>query len=309
MSETSTLGPWQGSALAANVICTVSMIVWAAGLPAADLLIPHMPPLELTAVRVFLAAAFLLPLWWALEGGAAVLRAPWRRGLLIGGTMFTVGATLLVIAQKMTDAVTVAVVSATMPVVGMALEILLDRRRVTVALLLGLGLSLLGGILVFLPRLGEIGLGLGALAAFGSVLSFTIGSRLSVTAFPHLTATGRTAITVGGGAVATVALSAANLALGGPTTDWAAIGWREVVAMLIFSVGSLGVSQLMWILAVGRIGIGIASLHINAAPFYVMVFAWALGGAWNGWQALSAAIVAAGVLIAQGVIPLGRRPA
>jgi drug/metabolite transporter (DMT)-like permease len=77
--------------------------------------------------------------------------------------------------------------------------------------------------------------------------------------------------------------------------------------LLLFGVGSLAVSQLMWIVAVGHLGIGLASLHINATPFYVMLILFAFGGVWNWMQAFAALLVAIGVLVAQGLIPL-RRP-
>ena len=50
-----------------------------------------------------------------------------------------------------------------------------------------------------------------------------------------------------------------------------------------------------------------SALHINLTPFYVMVFMLALGGGWSWLQALGAALVALGVVIAQGLIPIGRR--
>ncbi len=58
------------SLLIANLICLASMVIWASGLPAADLIMPHMPPLAQTAARATLAAAVLVPIWWALEGTA-----------------------------------------------------------------------------------------------------------------------------------------------------------------------------------------------------------------------------------------------
>ena len=73
-------------------------------------------------------------------------------------------------------------------------------------------------------------------------------------------------------------------------------------------VGSLALSQVLWIKSVGRLGIGLAALHINAAPFYVMLILFAFGAPWNWTQALGAAIVGLGVLVAQGVIPLTRKP-
>ena len=77
--------------------------------------------------------------------------------------------------------------------------------------------------------------------------------------------------------------------------------------IMLFGVGSLAISQLMWIVAVGHLGIGLASLHINATPFYVMLILFAFGGVWNWLQAFAAVVVAIGVLVAQGFFPLPRR--
>ena len=51
----------------------------------------------------------------------------------------------------------------------------------------------------------------------------------------------------------------------------------------------------------GYLGIAMAALHINATPFYVMIMAVMLGGAWNWWQAAGAALVGFGVIVAQGL--------
>lgn len=296
-------------AIAANLICMASMLVWSAGLPAADVLIGKLPPLTLTAIRMALAALALMPLWWAMDGWAALRGAPWGRGISIGGVGFGFGAFLVLVAQAKTDAVTVAVVGASMPVVGIALECLLDGRRLTVATIAGVVLSLAGGLVAYAARMGSLSLGLGALAAFGSVLAYTWGSRATVIAFPELSSMGRTTITLAGAGIATVLAAVAAVALGiEPAPDWSRIGWPEIGAMGIYSIGALSVTQVLWILAVGHLGIGAAALHMNATPFYVMLFLFVLGGGWNWTQALGAAIVVAGVLIAQGLLwPAPRR--
>jgi drug/metabolite transporter (DMT)-like permease len=140
-------------------------------------------------------------------------------------------------------------------------------------------------------------------------VSFAIGSRLTVTAFPDQTPLGRTAVTLAGAAVAAGAVAGAQVALGlAPPPDFAPWGWAELGALLLFSVGALGISQVLWIMSVERLGIGLSALHINAAPFYVMIILFALGSPWNWLQAAGAAVVALGVLVAQGLIPLpGRR--
>ncbi len=280
------------------------MLVWAAGLPAAELVIPYIPALPLTAMRCVLAAIVLMLAWVAAEGTAPMRRANWGIAMLVGGVCIGLGAVFLVIAQARTDPVTVAIITATMPVIGIALEVALDGRRLTLTLIFGLLLSLAGGLFAYGAAMGSFRLGLGAAAALASVTVFTWGSRATVTAFPDLTPLGRTAITVTGAAITTTAGALIWSVAGGPPVEWTALGVPEYAALALFGIGSLAVSQIMWIIAVGRIGIGISALHMNAVPFYVMIILFALGGAWSWPQALGAAVVVLGVLIAQGLVPL-----
>ena len=289
-----------------NLMCMMSMLVWAVGLPAADLLIGPVPPLQLTAARMAMATACLLPIWWWLEGSAVLQAARWWRGVWIGGISIGLGAFMLVVGQGLTDSVTVAVISAAMPVMGIAIEVLLDGKKITTKLVVGTLLSLAGGLMALGGVTGGTGLGLGALLCFGAVLLFTVGSRLTVTAFPQLTALGRTTITLTGATLATGVAAAVSLLLGAAGPNWAVLGLKEFGALALFSIGGLAISQMLWIASIGSIGIALASLHINATPFYVMIILFVLGGQWRWSQALAAAIVGLGVLVAQGLIPLRR---
>lgn len=291
--------PQTRAPLFANVICMLSMLVWAAGLPAAELLIGKVPPLPLTAARMAMAAAVLLPLWLVLEGSTPLKSADWGKGILIGGLTIGLGAFMLVIGQSMTGPVTVAIISASMPLIGIAIEVILDGRKVTSALIVGLVLALLGGVMALGSGAASVNLGLGALFCFASVLTFTIGSRLTVTAFPALSPLGRTTLTLTGAAILTSVAALIHAATGATSLDWALLGWSEFGALAVFSIGGLAISQVLWIMAVGHLGIGLASLHINATPFYVMLILYVLGGAWSWPQAIAAAVVGLGVLIAQ----------
>lgn len=295
----------QNSLLNANLICMASMLIWAAGLPAADLLIPLLIPEQLNALRMTLAGGFLVILWAALEGFGPLKRTNWLKGIAVG-SLIGLGAWFLIRGQALGGAVTAAVISSTLPVVGITLEVILDGRKITPALVIGLILSLIGGAMTLDPGGAAAGGSMvwGALLCFGSVVSFTIGSRLTVTAFPDETPVGRTAVTLFGAAVAALAVAGAQVATGADMPSFAAWGPKEIGAILLFSVGALGVSQIMWIMSVERLGIGLSALHINAAPFYVMLILFALGGVWSWPQALAAALVGLGVLIAQGILPL-----
>ena len=295
--------PVQSSLLAANMICMFSMLIWAAGLPAADHLLTLMRPDQINPLRMALAALALVPFWAAVEGLAPLRRVNWIKGTAVG-SLIGLGAWFLIQGQALGGAVTAAVISATLPVVGITLELLFDGRKLTRALVIGLVLSLAGGVMALDLSGGGLSLGIGALLCFASVCSFALGSRLTVSAFPDQTPIGRTAVTIFGAAVASVTLYAVQLALGQPAPDFSQWGLGEIAAIGLFSVGSLGISQVMWIMSVERLGIGLSALHINAAPFYVMLILFALGAAWDWSQAFAAALVGVGVLVAQGILAL-----
>ena len=287
----------------------LSMLVWAVGLPAADLLIGPVPALPLTAARIAIAAIFLLPLWWISDGSQALRAAHWGKGFLVGGGGLGLGAFMLLLGQAKTNMVTVAVISAAMPVVGIAIEVVLDGRKMSLALVLGVLLSLAGGVMVLRGDGDGLGWGLGALWCFGSIVLYTLGSRMSVSAFPDLTPLGRTTVTLTGAALATSLAAGVNALLGGAGPQWEVLGLQELGALAVFAIGGLAISQVLWIMAIGSLGIAMSSLHINATPFYVMLILFAMGGAWQWTQALAAAVVGLGVLVAQGVVPIERRPA
>ncbi|MFM7336571.1 MAG: DMT family transporter [Tabrizicola sp.] len=292
----------RGSLVTSNLICLASMVIWAAGLPAADLIIPHMPPIALTACRALLATAVLLPIWWVMEGSGTVLGANWLRGAWVGFVTLGLASFFVIIALQFNDPVTVAIVSAIMPVMGIVLEWALDHRPFTRALAIGLVLSVVGGLIAVNGAEGEVSFGIGVLAALASVTLYTWGSRETVKAFPDLTPLGRSAITIAGGAIVAAIAAVADGVLRGQWPDWAAIGWPEFGGLAAFSIGSMAIAQLLWIVSVGRIGIGAASMHMNAVPFYVMLMVFVVGGPWNWWQPLGAAIVVTGAAIAQGLI-------
>ena len=84
--------------------------------------------------------------------------------------------------------------------------------------------------------------------------------------------------------------------------SWSAFGSFDasnLKLLFIYALLGLAFSQILWIKAVEDVGIGIASFHLNAAPFYVMIIVFVLGSDWNWMQALGAAILTVGTLLAQ----------
>lgn len=297
-----TLAP-PNKALAGNLYGVTSMIVWAAGFPAAEVLLNTWDPLALVTGRFCIALAVLIPVWIALDGLRAVLGARWGWGLLSGAIGFGGGAWLMIVAQSLTDPVTVAIIAASSPIAASVIEWVAERKRLSVTFIIGLVASVGGGIVATggsVPLGGSPGnLWLGIGCAVASCTLFSWGSYVAVRDFGGQSPIGRTTITLCGGLVITSVTFIIARALGyavGPDQIFDA---QTLGLLAVYGIGGMAISQFLWIASVDRLGIALASFHTNVAPFYVMLILVALGGLWSWPQAIGAAIVALGVVLAQ----------
>jgi drug/metabolite transporter (DMT)-like permease len=290
-----------------NGFAFTSTLVWAAGFPAAEVLLATWDPLALITARFLLAVLMLFPIWLWVVGPRRVMAARWGRGTFLGGLGFGGGAWLLLVAQNLTDPVTVTIIAAGIPVMSTLIEMLFEGRRLTFAFVLGLIATVAGGVVAA----GDVpteGLGLGALAAIASCFLFSWGSWATVRELPDLTPLGRTTVTLAGGLIFTGAAFIASTALGFSVVPDVTFDNTTVTALGLYAFGALGLSQVLWIMAVSRIGVALASFHINLAPFLVMLLMLGLGSAWSWPQAIGAAIVAVGVVLSQARFRLPARP-
>ena len=250
-------------------------------------------------MRNLLALIVMILLVFLLERSVVFRELPWLKGFWIGGMGFGFGSLLLLIAQAMTDATTAALAAAAMPLFAVGLEVALDGRRLSGRFLLAVALVLSGGALAagVIPGKSSIGAGF-ALGLFASGI-FAWGSRKTVKSFPTLSPLVRTTITTSGmfGFMAVLCLAA--ILLENSLSVIGSLDISNLKLLFIYALLGLAFSQIFWIKAVEDIGIGIASFHLNAAPFYVMIIVFVLGSEWNWIQALGAAILTVGTLLAQ----------
>ncbi|MDA0961500.1 MAG: EamA family transporter, partial [Proteobacteria bacterium] len=78
-----------------------------------------------------------------------------------------------------------------------------------------------------------------------------------------------------------------------------AIDASQIGLLAIYAIAGMALSQVLFIATVGRLGIAVASFHINIAPFYVMLILLGLGSDWSWPQAIGATIVGVGVILSQ----------
>ena len=130
-----------------NLLAVGSMMTWAVGFPAAEILLIQWDPLSLMTMRLFLAVIFLLPIWVLLEGAPALCFAHWRRAIWVGGLGFGLGTYLFLVAQKLTDPVTVALVASAAPVFAAFIEFAYRMRRLKLYFGLGVHVVMIGGMI------------------------------------------------------------------------------------------------------------------------------------------------------------------
>ena len=293
-----TVSSGQSAALSGNGLAVASMLTWAAGFPAAEILLQTWPPVALLAARLGLAVLVLIPLWVMIDGPRRVLRARWGHAMIVGGAGLGLGMFLLILAQKLTDPVTVAIIASCAPLMATGLELTAGTRRLKWNFVIGVLVSITGGVIAT-SAMAPAQLGLGAGCAVLSVALFCWASQATARDFPDLSQTGRATITFTGGLVMASVLLFAAQWLGMDVLPSAAIDAEQMGMLAIYALISMALSQILFIGSISRLGVALASFHINIAPFYVMVIMVMLGDDWNGTRALGAGIVALAVVVAQ----------
>ncbi len=288
------------SILTANLACFFAMLLWAVGFPATEVLLDSWGALSLLNIRMGISAVLLLLCWAYFDGFEAIVNANWPLALLVGGLGFGIGTILLMIGQKLSDPVTPAIAAAMMPIFGAMLEILFDGRKLRPLLVLGILLALGGGYLATGVKLEDSQFGLGALLCLLAIILFACATRANTKNFQDLSALGQSTVGIVGAFTTGILCYLIAISFGLGETG---IGNHDVfhISLLLYvAIFSIAVAQSLWIWAVGGLGILVASFHMNAVPFYVMVTVVLLmGGEWNWWQAAGAGLVAVGVILAQ----------
>ena len=283
-----------------NFACFSAMFLWAFGFPAAEVLLESWGSLTLVFFRFFVTILILIPFWIFMEGIKVFQKAPLVKSIITGFIGWGLGGNLLIIGQKLSDPVTTAICAAMMPIFGAIVELIYDSRKMTLNILIGITLALVGGYLATGVQLSDGQFGLGAIICIIAVILFAWGTRASTKGLSDLTYLGQSALTMTGGTIASLVFCLVSFIYGFGETKVGNFDYYHIYLLLIFVLLSQTISQTIWIFGSGKLGVLLASLHSNGLPFYVMlIFVIFFGGSWNWMQALGAFIVGVGVIVAQ----------
>lgn len=285
--------------VSSNITCLVAVALFAFTFPASDLLLEDWGVLSVIVYRNISAFLLLLLMWIVSEGFKPLKSADWLKGLWVGGIGFGIGSVLMIMTIYFTSPVIAALTAAMMPVAGVILEVLFDGRKLKRWFLVGFFLVLIGGFFATGVNFTEARFGFGALIGILGAILYAWGSRATVKSLPLLSSLGQTTVTSFGMTLFGIGFYLIALLFGLPGTIIPEVTNNHVILILITGWVSLSISQYLWIKGVGELGIGIASFHLNGAPFFVMLILLILGGDWNWQQAFGALILVSGVMISQ----------
>ncbi len=285
--------------LKSNLTCVFAALSFAMGFPALDILLNDWGVVSVVLVRNSIAFIFILLLWLLTEKFSNLINANWLMGFAIGALGFGLGSLLLVITQLLTSTFIAALAAALMPIAAITLEIIFDNRRVTLKFFVGLTLVIVGSMIILGITTVDMKFSVGLVIGLISVTFFAWGSRASVNHLPNMTTLARTTTTTLGmsGFCLVIYLIFVYFEFG--QTNIPKVKMVHIKLLIIYACVGLAISQMLWIQGVKKLGIGIASLHLNITPFYVMIILFLIGQEWIWDQAIGAMIVIIGISMTQ----------
>lgn len=263
-------------------------------------------PLPTAAVRLAVAAAFLLPLvWW--RGLLPELQLHWRKvffvGLLNSGIPFACFAfALLSISSGLSS-----ILNATVPMFGALVAWFWLKDKPNASRLLGLVLGFTGVAMLawdkatFTPDASGIAPGWAVLACLFASICYAIAASYSkkyLTGIPSLVTAAGSQI----GGVLGLALPAAFM--------WPARmpGTNAWVSLVVVGVVSTGIGYVLFFRLIENIGppraLAVTFLVPVFAIFYGVVL---IGEVVTPWMVLCAVVIVCGTALSMGLLHLGRR--
>ena len=263
-----------------------------------DVLPTFSSPQGFNALRWILATGVLLTLVAVRGDSLWIARRDWGRLLLISVVGNVCQQVTFINGIELTTAGHSALIMGLSPVMVAAAGAGFGLERVERRTWAGILLSVLG--LIFLVRAGGgdprpaalVG-DLLTLASAACWAVYTLASRPLTLRYPPTTVT---ALSVALAAIILVALGVPAL----HAQPWGALRWTAWGALLYSGSLTIAFGYALWSLAIRRIGTARTSIIANLNPVVALVAAWILlGERLDGWQALGAILVLAGIAFAR----------
>jgi drug/metabolite transporter (DMT)-like permease len=292
-----------------TLLLTLPPLMWAGNAIVGRLMVGHMPPLALNALRWLIAGALLLPLAWHVWRDGAAIRRSWLYLLAIGTLGVGAFNALQYLALVTSTPLNVTLINASMPLWMLAVGALGYAQRPTAWQLGGALLSFAGVATVLTrgawTRLAQIdfvpGDALMLLATIGwAVYSWLLVRPPAAMRTPlrpdwdwaaFLLAQIAFGLVFAGGAAAVEAAVGTHAPV-----DWTSP--RVLAALAFVAIGPSLVAYRCWGLGVAQAGPTLAAFFVNLSPlFAALMSATILGEAPQPYHAIAFVLIVAGIAV------------
>ena len=257
----------------------------------------------LSALRYAVAIPIMLAVVWLREGAPGVPpRSLWTQLGLLGGIGIAGLSTFLTVGIAYSDPVSAIVVQAAGPIVTTLVGWVMFGVRPPRGMGVAFGLAFAGGLLTMWPAAaGPVWLGFRGgelLLVLGSVCWawYSLACQRWLAGWSQLRITALTFVPAGAMLLVVYGIA---LALGVTRAPAGGLDVRDATLIVWVAVTAACLGVLLWNFGVSRLGLGTASLYLNAVPVFAVLIALGFGVAPTRLQILGGLLVLAGVAQAQ----------
>jgi drug/metabolite transporter (DMT)-like permease len=273
-----------------------TVVIWAFNITVTRYVLTHgWRPLAYASLRYVGAALIFAAITVAAEG-RPTLGGRRNLGLLaIAATMLCINQFAFVYSLKLTSGTTVALIMGTLPVFTALVSFAAGLERPTRRLWLGAAVTFGGVALVAFGSGGSVSAHLGGdLLALSLAATWAIYSVLIVPLMRENSPAKISAFVLGAVSIPLLLIGSPQLA----DQRFSGFSWVVWLALAFAIVGPLVLTNLMWFVAVDRVGPARATLAMNLQPFLAALFAFLiLSEHISGIQVAGGAAILAGILV------------
>jgi drug/metabolite transporter (DMT)-like permease len=287
--------------LVANGALAVMVVLSGSSFPVIDALVQTWDVLSATASRQIVAATMLLGIIAIRERRFPLRRSqPWRRLFILGTFGLALSSVLMTAAISTGGVVATAMMSAASPIVAALTARLVFGMPLYGGIVAGTLLAMAGGLVIVVMGNGGVaefrgGEGLVILATV-SWTWYSQAAQRWLAGYSQLHITGLTVMT---GSVALVVVATVAHVTGLYETRFDPT--PESLAMVLYlGVIPIGIGAWLWMFAVSRLGVTVASLYHNFVPVSAVLVAMvAFGAVPTVYHLIGGVIILAGVVYSQ----------
>ncbi|MEO8557933.1 MAG: DMT family transporter [Rhodospirillales bacterium] len=305
--------PTRGRLVAAFAGLSLTAVIWGSAVPVNIVILREIDPFVLTAFRMVISIFILGGLvLWRERGPLFPPGLTMSHFLLLG--LFMAGFNVLyVLGVLWSDPIVVSAITITMPLVGSATAKALLGTPLGRGFMVGLVLSILGGLLVVH---GRPSFSFQALGLRGGeplmLLAMVCWNVYSVKAQSWLAGVGQLRLTLISSISTGLWLAVVCVAMLGIGLAHWPMAWPSVTNMSLvvyLALFSAAIGNLLWNSGVSVVGVPVASLYINLSAVFTVLMVMALGIYPSFEQILGGLVVVAGVVYVQVVKLRAAKPA